>query len=241
MDQVLSDLTGADALTADDLHVFVGVTDFDLHQLVNIVGIFRPGAPAEQQFKLRQVLIDVIKQSLLGMGSVTPHFLLLGLAVKPVKRLLNLQKTALQLSGSRLHQGPEQSRLVGKAGINGAGAGSRRFGDVPQGGQSKAFFQKFLTGAAEYIFIDPFDLLCHGIASQSKTVFYNDVLNIQPKSEFVKRGFPLDRGRKGCYIDNQIIGNQIIICREGCYGKTGYFHRPSDHGQCQRGVPGAWL
>src|SRR5699024_10579741 len=38
MDQVLGDLTGADALTADDLHVFVGVTDFDLHQLVNIVG-----------------------------------------------------------------------------------------------------------------------------------------------------------------------------------------------------------
>ena len=47
MDQVLGDLTGADALTADDLHVFVGVTDFDLHQLVNIVGIFRPGGPAE--------------------------------------------------------------------------------------------------------------------------------------------------------------------------------------------------
>src|SRR5699024_6248245 len=94
----------------------------------------------------------------------------------------------------------EQSRLVSKAGIDGAGAGSRRFGDVPQGGQSKAFFQKFLTGAAEYIFIDPFDLLCHGIASQSKTVFYNDVLNIQPKSEFVKRGFPLDReiGRASC-------------------------------------------
>ena len=31
MDQVLGDLTGANALTADDLHVFVGVTDFDLH------------------------------------------------------------------------------------------------------------------------------------------------------------------------------------------------------------------
>lgn len=141
------------------------------------------------------------------MGRVTPHLLLLGLAVKPVKRLLDLQKTALQFSGSRLHQGPEQSRLVSKAGIDGAGAGSRRFGDVPQGGQSKAFFQKFQTGAAEYIFIDPFDLLCHGITSRFKTLFHNDVLNIQPKSKFVKRGFLLDSDRKGCYIDNQIIGN----------------------------------
>ena len=119
-----------------------------------------------------------------------------------MKRLLNLQKTALQLSGSRLHQGPEQSRLVGKTGIDGACAGSRRLSDVAQGGQSKAFFQKLLPGAAEHIFIDPFDLLCHGIASQFKTVFHNDVLNIQPKSEFVKRGFSLDRDRKGCYIDN---------------------------------------
>ena len=106
-------------------------------------------------------------------------------------------------------------------------SGMSKMGDYYAAGQ------KMNNTIVEYIFIDPFDLLCHGIASQFKTVFQNGVLNIQPKSEFVKRGFPLDRDRKGCYIDNQIIGNQIIICREWCYGKTGYFHRPSDHGQCQ--------
>ena len=49
MDQVLGDLTGADALTADDLHVLVGVLDLDVHQLVQEAG--KPGAvgPVQQQ------------------------------------------------------------------------------------------------------------------------------------------------------------------------------------------------
>ena len=93
------------------------------------------------------------------MGSVTPHLLLLGLAVKPVKRLLNLKNGASALR-QQAPPGPEQSSLVGKAGIDGAGAGSPPPWRCPAGRPEQSLFQEFPTGAAGVqIFIDPFDLL----------------------------------------------------------------------------------
>ena len=114
------------------------------------------------------MLIDKIQKLHLVAGGIPAHFRFLNLLVQPMKVFLNFQKHFFHLGGGRPNNGLEQTFLVLKAGIDGAGAGACLLGDGPKGSVRISFFKKFLFCAGKYGFIYAFNLFCHGWSSFSK-------------------------------------------------------------------------
>ena len=161
MDELLRHQTGLDALTADDLHVLVGVLDLDVHQLVQEAG--KPGAvgPVQQQAEHIKVVVDVVQHLLLVAGGVLSHIRTLFLLTELVKILLHPAEHSLELIHHRLRNGPEQPLLIPEAGIDRAGAGFRRLSYGAQRSVQKPLGQKLLLGTLQHLVIDTRLLFCH--------------------------------------------------------------------------------
>ena len=118
MDELLRHQAGFDALTADDLHVLVGVLHLDVHQFVQEAG--KPGAmgPVQQQAEHIKVIVDVVQQLLLVASGVLAHVRPLLFLRELVKVLLDLAEHGLKFIHHRLREGAEQPLFVPKAGVD---------------------------------------------------------------------------------------------------------------------------
>ena len=189
VDELLRHLAGLHALTADDLHVLVGVLHLNVHQFVQETG--KPGAvgPVQQEAEYVEVVIDVVQQVHLVAGGVPAHLRPLGLVIQLVETLLNLPEHGPELVHHRLHKAAEQALFIPKAGVDGPGAGARLLGNGPQGCVQKPLGQELLLGALQNTIIDAGLLLRHTVTFFQTifiTMFYNDVLNIARDIPFVK-------------------------------------------------------
>ena len=142
MDELLRHQTGLDALTADDLHVLVGVLHLDVHQFIQETGKAGAVGPVQQQAEHIKVVVDVIQHLLLMVGGVLSHIRTLFLLAELVKILLHSAEHGLELIHHRLRDGPEQPLLVSKPGVDGAGAGICRLSYGAQRSVQKSLGQK---------------------------------------------------------------------------------------------------
>ena len=168
MDKLLRHLAGFHALTADDLHVLVGVFHLDVHQLIQKAGEAGTVGAIQQETEHVEVVIDVVQQIPLMPCGVLAHFRLLCLVIQLMKTLLDLPEHSPELVHHRLHDGAEQTLLVSESGVDGPCAGARLLGDGAQGCIHKSSGQEFFFGTFQHPVIDAGLLLCHILTAPRK-------------------------------------------------------------------------